>query len=203
MVLTKDEENFWILCQIVLNIFPKNLRAYFKRQWNAKFLQNPWQDSGSCGQFLISQIPQGNLSRCNYLRPTLKAGDSNKWDPTALFFVLTNAGMVNKTEKCEVERLRGIRNECFHSKSASITQPELSMKIKDIQIAFGVLNLKAGLTEITAILNAPIATQLSLQLQMQLDQERQLNDYYNKYLADKLNALEENVEGIFTYYSMF
>ena len=198
MVLTKDEENFWIMCQIVLNIIPKNLRIYFKMQWNSKFPQNPWQDSASNGQFLISQIPQRSLSRFNYLRPTLIAGDSNNWDPTALFFALTNASIVNQTEKSELEKLRGIRNECFHSKSASIIAQDLLTKITDIQNAFQVLNLHMGLAEIAAIQNAPITTQFSLQLQSQLDQERQLNDYYTKYLTGQLNTIEENVEGIFT-----
>ena len=55
---------------------------------------------------------------------------------------------------------------------------------------------KSGLADISTIQNSPIKTQLSLQLQVQLDQEKRLNDHYNKYLAEQLNAIEENFEGI-------
>ncbi len=198
MVLTQDEENFWMLCQIVLNIIPKNLRIYFKLQWDSKFPQNAWQDSAIDGQFLIQQIPQRSLARVNYLRPTLRAGDSNKWDPTALLFVFTNVAIVNQIQRNELEKLRVIRNECFHSKNASMTTQDLLAKITDIQNAFATLNLQSGLAEIATIQNAPIQTQLSLQLQGQLDQERQLNDYYTKYLTGQLTAIEEDVAGNFT-----
>lgn len=198
MALTQEEENFSKLCKIVLTVIPENLRTYFKWQWNCMYPHNKWQDSAADGQFLIGLVPQQRLARVSYLKPILHAGDSNNWDPTALFFVLTNSaiGLTNQNERNELEKLRDIRNTCFHSNSASITSPDLLRKITDIQNAFRTLNLQSGLVDITTIQNAPIKTQFSMQLQVQLDQEKQLNDHYNKYLAGQLNAIEENVEGM-------
>lgn len=197
MALTQEEESFWRLCRIVLDIIPKNLRTYFKLQWDLKYPQNIWQDSPGNGQHLIGQIPKKILTRFSYLKSSLSAGDSNNWDPTALLFVFSNVAIVNQNERNELEKLRKIRNDCFHSKSAAMKPQDLLKKITDIQNAFGILGFQSGLLEIATIQNAPIETQLSLQLQRQLDQERQLNDHYTKDLADRMNTLEENVEGMF------
>ena len=111
MALTHEEENFFKLCKIVLTLIPENLRAYFKLQWNLMHPHNKWQDSTADGQFLIGLIPQQRLARVSYLKSVLHTGDSNNWDPTALFFVLINSaiGLTNQHERSELEKLRGIR----------------------------------------------------------------------------------------------
>ena len=199
MDLTGDKGNFCKLTEIILTIVPKYLRQYFKDEWDKANPLMIWNDSPADGKCLTTKI------KIKYpfsdLKNALAQGNSNDWDPTALFFVLCKSGVIIPhcrdppkrvaplRDSENIDKLRIIRNEFFaHRSSTSLSLIEFNQAIMDIENVFRIFNWMNGLLEIDAVKKSMITTPLSQYMEQQLDAAIHLNNSYH--------ALERDVRGL-------
>eukprot|EP00112_Aurelia_sp_Birch-Aquarium-sp1_P017644 Seg411.5 transcript_id=Seg411.5/GoldUCD/mRNA.D3Y31 product="hypothetical protein" protein_id=Seg411.5/GoldUCD/D3Y31 len=203
MDLTGDKGNFSKLTEVILTIIPKYLRQYFKGKWNQASPQMIWNDSPADGQHLTSKITIKYPFK--ELKNVLAQGNSNDWDPTALFFVLCQSGAIIPhcrkppqrvaplRDSENLDKLRTIRNEFFaHRSIASISLNDFNKAIMEIESVFQIFHWQNGLCEIDAVKKSMINTPLSQQLQQELNREILLNDKYDAYCTD----LDKYVRGL-------
>ncbi len=105
-----EQEEFFKLCMIVLDVIPKHFRIFFRDRWVNKY-GTKWDETAKSGQSLFNQIPQKLTNGLfNELKNDLCNGNTELWDPTALFFVLQKSGIVIDPCREKAERTPPLRD---------------------------------------------------------------------------------------------
>ena len=139
--LSAQEENFFKVSYLVLDVVPTQLRNYFKQLWDTKYPRSPWLDTSACGQRFLSTergIPK-------HLRSSIGLGDRTKWDGTTLFAVLLFSSHTLITRNTPVyqaiDSLRSLRNAHYgHLTSTKMETTDYQRIIAEVKAAFKVLN---------------------------------------------------------------
>eukprot|EP00794_Sanderia_malayensis_P010748 gene10748-11899_t len=180
MDISKEEENFFRVCKLLVNAVPVHLRTLFKDKWDGKHPINKWDDnpaSGS-GPLLIKEINKFNpgfLKRNAYLEKKFKQeGDSTKWDVTALCGAILNADLqLSDREKNTVIQIRDIRNKrLFHFHNNEISNNDTKKIFTDVKKAYQILHWPEN--ELNKIKDDLLTTKAINTLQNQINFERKL-----------------------------
>ena len=138
MEVTKEEENFMKLTQLMLDVIPRILRKLFIRQWNSCHTEK-WSSTSVSGEHLWSLIPV-EIRNDSYLssqdvQRKVQSGMEGSWDATLLTFLLLHAELklienchpIQKVPlKISIDNIRLIRNRVFaHAPSSELSSAEL------------------------------------------------------------------------------
>ena len=200
MVLTKEQENFVKLAQVLVDVLRKHLRKRFIKQWNEKFHATPWNSDSFSGEYLWREIPN-EIQNDKKLFPhdvqnKILSGKEDSFGATLLIILLLHAKL-NLIETCRRDRklplrlserldnIRAIRNTFFgNAPNSELSNAEyitVSTELKyEVLHAFGV----DAVEEIDVILASEFETQLPVILLDRLNLEIQRN-----------RLLEEKLEG--------
>ena len=198
MELKDEHENFVKLVKIIIEVLPKHLRALFVNKWDTNNPTQQWANDAASGQLLHNAIPQSVKKNKRSFHKTLEqmilAGDIEKLDPTALFFVLLFAelNLISTcrpkkernppfTESENIDRFREIRNTFFgHVTNMSISAVDFGYISTELKaIAKDVFGNTAE-NEIDQIVSSQITTTLSDQLKSQLQKEKYFNEEFQE-----------------------
>ena len=140
--MAANEEKFYRISHIVLDIIPKNLRPLFKSLWDRKYPTLPWDDTPASGQSFFAS--ERNQAVKKMVHQNMLHGDSEKFDGTTLFAILLYSSQRFLHGKPNVhaliDQLRTIRNQYFaHMPRASLTDHNYQAVIVDIKCCFAQL----------------------------------------------------------------
>ena len=148
--LSAEDENFYKVSLLVLDLIPNQLRKYFKELWDANYPDYPWLDTSDCGKRFLQN--ERKLDRNVCLKINL--GDRAKWDATTLIDALlfSSHNLIPKGSAIfqAIDRLRVLRNTNFaHLNCAKIGTSEYQKIFNNIQANFITLNWATnGITDI-------------------------------------------------------
>ena len=140
--MAANEENFYRISHIVLDIIPKNLRPLFKSLWDRKYPTLPWDDTPACGQIFFARETNQTVKKT--VNQNMLHGDSEKFDGTTLFAMLLYSSQRflhgRQNVHALIDQLRMIRNQYFaHLPRASLTNHEYQTVIVDTKCCFAQL----------------------------------------------------------------
>ena len=140
--MAANEENFYRISHIVLDIIPKNLRPLFKSLWDRKYPTLPWDDTPASGQIFFAM--ERNQTVKKIVNQNMLHGDSEKFDGTTLFAILLYSSQRFLHGRANVhaliDQLRMIRNQYFARLTrASLTNHDYQTVIFDTKYCFAQL----------------------------------------------------------------
>ena len=189
MELGEEKENFVKLTTVIVDIVPRHLRQRFLEEWRKQQQKNPWKNDASSGQYVCNLIPSRiKKNKCifnNALEKMIQSGNIELWDPTALFFIFLSSGLglikgcrqkndrnPPLTDSERIDRLREIRNNYFaHVVKTSCSTNDFDKLIREIKEACTALFGPEAEQEIDVMVKSKVGTQLSSELQSELDQQ--------------------------------
>ena len=186
MDFDNENENFYKLCTIVVEVNPDFLRKYFVQKWNEKFPQEQWESGADCGEILINKIKAKNKKRkkLSFVEKNLQEGNEMDWDTTALMHALEHRklGLIHGNERRHLDTLRMCRNEIYaHTRAVKVSSDKFSQKIDTIKEAAKYLFGEAAENEIDKVVKSTITSQSNEQMKEHLEKEKAR---YKEYLAD-------------------
>ena len=133
MFTISDQERFSIISHdIIANTVTKELREIFKKEWDERYPNMPWNDDNKSlndfNQVERSSIKRSTRTNTKYLKNT---GNREEWDASALFQVLLFSRSLdlknrkNKTFLC-IDQLRNMRNSVTHHHTQSLSKVEFN-----------------------------------------------------------------------------
>ena len=194
--MATNEENFYKISHIVLDIIPGNLRPLFKSLWDSKYPASTWDDTPASGKTFLAT--EGNQTVKRTVKQSMFHGDSGKFDGTAFFAILLHSsqrflqGQPNVHKL--IDQLRVIRNKYFaHVRSASLTNRDYQAVIVDIKCSFAQLGWP--ITSVCDVETKSFNEKQVKQLQDALLEEQKRNDSFKnrlKSVANRLDLVESN-----------
>ena len=208
MNISEEQENYFKLCMVVVDIFPMHLRQLFKREWKKKF-NTIWTDGAQCGQVLLGQIKNAKRKPMKNVQENIESGEVECWDPTTLFSIFLYSGL-ELMEPCrqadqrhgllrnseELDSFRIIRNKFFaHVKSTSMSSIDFKDIIKKLKNIARNMFGHDVVREIEEKLDS--STELSKECQKQITEQKNLNDKYEEWLLGRIESMRLVVYNLF------
>ena len=207
MSLSREEEYFIKITQIVLEIVPKYLRNLFIEKWDQKYPNNKWQSDSASGNFMFTEIPNAAKNGKHELYANnMKSGKENEWDTTTLVYALLYS-QLNLIPSCrpdsqrsaplliseEIDMIRKIRNELFSH--ASNMKLSFRTFLDIISQVYSVAENAFGISaehEIEEIEQSQLTAGVAELLKQQIHIEKTDNDEFEKVLKGKLSYLSHH-----------
>ena len=147
MFTISDQERFSIISHdIIANTVTKELREIFKKEWDERYPNMPWNDDNKSlndfNQVERSSIKRSTRTNTKYLKNT---GNREEWDATALFQVILfsrSLDLKNRKNKMYlyIDELRDIRNFVTHHHTQSLSKKEFNDMLKHTKTSLMDLN---------------------------------------------------------------
>ena len=208
--MAANEENFYRISHIVLDIIPKNLRPLFKSLWDRKYPTLPWGDTPADGRSFLAM--ERNQTVKKMVNQNMLQGDNEKFDGTTLFAILLYSSQRflhgRPNVYALIDQLRMIRNQYFaHLPRASLSNHDYQTVIVDTKCCFAQLGWP--ITSVCDVETKCFNETQVKKLENALLEESNRNDYLEnrfKLLETRLEVVEaredltnvklENVEGL-------
>ena len=191
-----------ILTQILLDVVAPHLREFFRVKWDQQYPATPWQDDIASLQRLLKV-------ESKIARNLPKQGNSDLWDPTALFSVLLYSTSIGQrltiSNWTAIDNIRKWRNDLAHYSRTSSYMPdtEYRQKLYDIKSFLTTLGFNDAEKEIKDIeedLHGVSQSDLdrilahvaeTYRLQLEVERERNQDDIDNALICihDELERL--------------
>ena len=188
--MAADEENFYRISHIVLDIIPKNLRPLFKSLWDRKYPTLPWDDTPASGQNFFAR--ERNQAVKNTVNQNMLHGDSEEFDGTTLFAILLYSSQKflhgRQNVSALIDQLRMIRNQYFaHLPRASLTNHDYQAVIVDTKCCFAQFGWP-----ITSVCD--VETKCFNETQVKKLENALLESNRNDNLENRLKSLETRLD---------
>ena len=144
---SKEQLNYFRICNIATDILPQGLRVIFKQEWDNRYRATfgEWKDTPQNGLHFYNGESPGNQRQHARLLRTMKKGNRAEWDGTMLFYAILHSDSIhglNATVRSSVDDLREFRNEVFaHMPRGQLSDLQFRVAARKVQIAFQVLGL--------------------------------------------------------------
>ena len=193
--VSSEEENYFKIAKIVLNVIPANLREKFKIRWKDEY-SSDWTDDRNSGSHFSAELSK---KREVYTYPSIKdkieAGDTKEWDCTTLFFAFRTLNLYGSDAvKSSIEKnLRSIRNEIAHTPKNELSKADYDRILCELKKTFGALYWVDGLEEIRLIDESELENDHFRELEQQLITERKHMENISGIIDDheqRISALE-------------
>ena len=174
MQYTSEQLNFFRICFIAFNLFPKGLRKIFTQEWDFRYKTGSfgeWKDTPQNGRDFCSN--ESRKSRSKYARylATIQNGNTAEWDCSCLFFAILFSDSIGTTLSAairrEVDDLRQVRNDIAHNVEAKLTDAEFKHYVARVSLDFDALSLPVkDIDEVQKQTNFPTAEVANLMVQV-------------------------------------
>ena len=170
MEYTSEQLNFFRICFIAFNLFPKGLRKIFKQEWDYRYKTTTfgeWKDAPQNGRDFCNSESRKNG---RYVA-TIKNGNTAEWDCSCLFFAILFSDSIGTTLsaaiKREVDDLRQVRNDIAHNVEAKLTDAEFTNYVARVKHDFEALSLPVNdIKEVEKQTSFPTAEVANLMVQV-------------------------------------
>ena len=170
MEYTSEQLNFFRICFIAFNLFPKGLRKIFKQEWDFRYKTTTfgeWKDAPQNGRDFCNSESRKN-GRCV---ATIKNGNTAEWDCSCLFFAILFSDSIGTTLSAairgEVDDLRQVRNDIAHNVEAKLTDAEFTNYVARVKHDFEALSLPVNdIKEVEEQTSFPTAEVANLMVQV-------------------------------------
>lgn len=158
----EEEDNFFRLAYIVVNIVSETLRTIFKTEWDEKYPNMKWSDDTTSLNNFIQKAgtppPKSkNYEASKYMQSS--GGKREAWDVTVSSYALHSKALDIQNWKptvfARVKCLVDIRNEVMHSRKWSKTDAEFIKLYRGIE--YNLKNLSAINPVYTTLYNQTVA----------------------------------------------
>ena len=144
---SKEQLNYFRICNVATDILPQGLRVIFKQEWDNRYRATfgEWKDTPQNGLDFYNGESPGNKKRHARLLATMIKGNRAEWDGTMLFYAILHSDSIhglNATVRSSVDDLREFRNEDFaHMPRGQLSDLQFRVAARKVQVAFHVLGL--------------------------------------------------------------
>ena len=204
MEYTSQQLNFFRICYIAFNLFPKGLRKIFKQEWDFRYKTTfgEWKDAPQNGRDFCSKESRKSRSKklnARYLA-TIQNGNTAEWDCSCLFFAILFSDsigpMLSAAIRGKVDDLRQVRNDIAHNVEAKLTEVEFKSYVARVLLDFNALSLPINdIEEVQIQTSFPTAEVANLMTKVSnLQTELTTTKYDLQVAQDKIQRKEEQVE---------
>ena len=203
MEFTSEQLNFFRICYIAFNLFPKGLRKIFKQVWDFRYKTTTfgqWKDVPQNGRdFCSSESRKSRSKNARYLA-TIQNGNTAEWDCSCLFFAVLFSDSIGTTLSAAIRRdiddLRQLRNDIAHNVEAKLTDAEFKNYGSRVLHDFNALSLPVNdIEEVERQTNFPTAEVAKLMAQVSnLQSELTTTKSDLQVAQDTIQRKEEQVE---------
>ena len=148
MEYTSEQLNFFRICYIAFNLFPKGLRKISKQEWDFRYKTTTfgeWKDVPQNGRDFCSNESRKSRSKNARYLTTIRNGNTAEWDCSCLFFAILFSDSIGTTLSAairrEVDDLRQVRNDIAHNVEAKLTDAEFQNYVARVLLDFNALSL--------------------------------------------------------------
>ena len=202
MEYTSQQLNFFRICYIAFNLFPKGLRKIFKQEWDFRYKTTfgEWKDAPQNGRdFCSNESRKSRWKNARYLA-TVQNGNTAEWDCSCLFFAILFSDSIGTTLgaaiRGEVNDLRQVRNDIAHNAEAKLTDDEFKNYVARVLLHFNALSLPINdIEEVKMQTSFPTAEVANLMAQVSnLQSELTTTKSDLQVAQDTIQRKEEQVE---------
>ena len=202
MEYTSQQLNFFRICYIAFNLFPKGLRKIFKQEWDFRYKTTfgEWKDAPQNGRDFCSNESRKSRSKFARYLATVQNGNTAEWDCSCLFFAILFSDSIGTTLSTaitrEVDDLRQVRNDIAHNVEAKLTDAEFTNYVARVLFDFNALSLPINdIEEVQMQTNFPTAEVANLMVQVSnLQSELTTTKSDLQVAQDTIQRQEEQVE---------
>ena len=203
MEYTSEQLNFFRICYIAFNLFPKGLRKIFKQEWDFRYKTSSfgeWKDTPQNGRDFCSNETRKSRSKNARYLATIQNGNTTEWDCSCLFFAILFSDSIGTTLSAAIRReaddLRQVRNDIAHNVEAKLTDAEFKSYVARVLLNFNALSLPVNdVEEVKKQTNFPTVEVANLMAQVSNLQSELMTTRSDLQVAqDTIQRKEEQVE---------
>ena len=145
---SEEERNHMCMVSVFDKYVPKELRKFFKREWNSRYQASigAWDDTSVSGSQLSRLEQRRSRPHKKMFQDKFKDGDTNQWDCSVLFDAILFSNSIggsklNSVTQKALDNLRILRNDVKHKETPALSNAEFQTMITDVENAFKDLGI--------------------------------------------------------------
>ena len=202
---SEEERNHMCMVSVFDKYVPKELRKFFKREWNSRYKASfgAWDDTSVSGSHLSHLEQTRSRPHKKMFQDKFKDGDTNQWDCSVLFDAILfsksiGGSKLNSITQKALDNLRNLRNDVKHKETPALSDAEFETMITEVENAFKDLGIP--INDITEMKTQRNESKSFLDLPLKPNHDVVCrSDRIDEILSD-LAILRNNMGGELTYF---
>ena len=145
---SEEERNHMCMVSVFDRYVPKELRKFFKREWNSRYQASigAWDDTSVGGSHLSRLEQRRSRPYKKMFQDKFKDDDTNQWDcfvlsAAILFSNSIGGSKLNSVTQKALDNLRILRSNVKHKETPALSNAEFETIITDVENAFKDLGI--------------------------------------------------------------
>ena len=202
---SEEERNHMCMVSVFDKYVPKELRKFFKREWNSGYQTSfgAWDDTSISGSHLSLLEQARPKPHKKMFQDKFKDGDTNQWDCSVLFDAILFSNSIggsklNSITQKALDNLRKLRNDVKHKETPALSDAEFQTMITDVENAF--MDLGITVNDITEMKTQRNKSKSFLELPLMPNHDVVCRSDRIDEIVSDLATLRNNRGGELTYF---